>query len=249
MAIFVVFRLEAPIASFGDIAPGERRVSADRPSHSAIAGMVAGALGLSREDPASEKVAEMFLMAVRADCLGQPFADFHTVQAPARQRGKTYATRRVELADKDKLGTVVSRRDYWTDVAFTVALYLKGSSVGADTVVLALNSPKFSPFAGRRSCPLGAPVAARAIIADTVKDAFESYDTELNAFLTAAGLPQSSAGQIVSYSVELHEDLLVGISRLRVEERRDFPLSRNGNRTFLPRKEGIGRLAGKCEET
>lgn len=235
------------MAAFGDIAPGERRISASRPSHSAIAGMLAGALGLSRENPDSETIAETFFMAVRADSLGVPLADFHTAQAPPRQRGKTYATRRMELGDKANLGTVVSRRDYWTDVAFTVVLYMRDNSLGADRIVAALNYPVFAPFAGRRSCPLGAPVAAAVINSNTVRDALKVYDVELNARQVAAGLHKSPAGRVVSYSSELDDDLLVGITRDRVEERRDMPLSRSGNRTFFPRKEMIGRLSERGE--
>ena len=45
MPRYVVFRLAAPLASFGEVAVGERRPTADRPTRSAVIGLLGAALG------------------------------------------------------------------------------------------------------------------------------------------------------------------------------------------------------------
>ncbi len=50
MTEFLCFRLHGPLASWGDIAVGERRPTSPHLSRSAVLGLVAGALGIRRDD-------------------------------------------------------------------------------------------------------------------------------------------------------------------------------------------------------
>ncbi|NLH82473.1 MAG: type I-E CRISPR-associated protein Cas5/CasD [Phyllobacteriaceae bacterium] len=179
MAHVVVFRLEAPIAAFGDLAIGERRTSDRRPAASAVLGMLAAALGIGRDDPRQADLAAAWRIVTRVDALGAPLADFHTAQAPPRRRGRGFATRADELADPLDLATIVSRRDYWTDAAFTVLLWPAdglGDRVTAETLVAALTRPVWALYVGRRACPPSRPLAPRAIDAATVVEAFTGWD-------------------------------------------------------------------------
>jgi CRISPR system Cascade subunit CasD len=207
MADLVLFRLEAPIAAFGELAVGERRGSARRPAHSAIAGLLAAALGLGRSDPGHEALATSFWLAVRTDRIGAPLADFHTAQTPPQRRGRQYPTRKAELAVKNDLGTIVSRRDYWTDVACTVLIWPKpGSPQDPAGLAAALNRPAFAPFLGRRCCPLGAPVAARVITAADLPEAFTLYDAwQRERRAATPGLPPISVGAEVAVDAVLWE--------------------------------------------
>lgn len=177
MAEVVVFCYAAPLAAFGDIAVGERRGSRARPSHSAITGLIASAFGIGRDDPGHEELAQSFLLAIRTDALGQPLSDFHTAQTPPQRRGIRYATRKEELQNRLNLGTIISRRDYYGEVKFTILLWLReGCPRSATAIANALNRPAFIPFAGRRSCPFGTPPGARVLQAQTVMEALDSYD-------------------------------------------------------------------------
>jgi len=243
MPELVVFRLEAPMAAFGDLAVGERRGSERRPSHSAIAGLIASALGLGRDTGGREELAAGFFLAVRTDSLGTPLADFHTAQTPPQRRGRTYATRRAELAVKDDLGTIVSRRDYWTDVAFTVLLWPKaGLSPDPATIAAALNRPAFTPFAGRRSCPLGAPLSAMAFPAGTILGAFATYDGLLDEKLRPVNVSPPREVEIV-FDSDMPKDATVGLVSIRTETRRDMPLSRTPWQFGL-RQEVVARQVG-----
>ena len=46
----LVFQLEAPLSSWGDVAVGEYRPTAEYPGQSAILGLLAAALGIDRLD-------------------------------------------------------------------------------------------------------------------------------------------------------------------------------------------------------
>lgn len=242
MADLVLFRLEAPLAAFGDLAVGERRGSHRRPAHSAIAGLVAAALGIGRDSPGLEVLAGGFLLAVRTDCIGSALADFHTAQTPPQKRGRTYATRRQELGVKNDLGTIISRRDYWTDVAFTILLWpTEGLTYSPQAIADALNRPVFAPFAGRRACPLGAPVAAKVIATDTVIGAFADYDTQLNEQRAHGGLAAVMPGHEIAFDAAFADMQLGGLPRSRTEIRRDRLVSRQ-RWQFGLREEAVGAL-------
>jgi CRISPR system Cascade subunit CasD len=249
MPEIVAFRLDAPFAAWGDIAVGERRGTHVRPSHSAICGLVASSLGLPRSEPGHEALAAGFSLATRTEWLGVPFADFHTAQTPPERRGVRYATRADELRDPNKLGTIVSRRDYLGEVAFTVLLWPTASpSHSARALAEALNHPVFAPYAGRRSCPLGAPLAARVVTAETVVAAFAAYDalTEAHRTLAARLHPRARPHGEIAIDADLRDVCGAGIERQ--EFRRDRLVSRE-RWQFEPRAECILRRSVLKRET
>lgn len=242
MAELVLFRLEAPIAAFGDLAVGERRGSHRRPAHSAIAGLLAAALGLGRDDPGLEALADGILLAVRTDSIGSPLADFHTAQTPPQKRGRTYATRRQELAIKNDLGTIISRRDYWSDTAFTILLWPTDKLVYMpQDIANALNQPVFIPFVGRRACPLGAPMAAKVIEADSIVEAFARYDSKLNAQREKGKLTVLTPGKEIAFDATFTSEQIIGLTTSRTETRRDSLVNRQ-RWQFALREEQLATL-------
>jgi CRISPR system Cascade subunit CasD len=240
MPDLVLFRMEAPIAAFGDLAVGERRGSHRRPSHSAVAGLAAAALGLGRDSPGLEALADGFLLAVRTDAIGSPLADFHTAQTPPQRRGRSYATRRRELANKNDLGTIISRRDYWTDAAFTILMWPKAElAFTPQAIADALKRPVYALFAGRRACPLGAPLAARVIAAETLPEAFAVYDGMLGEQREKGGLAAVTPGGEIAFDAAFSDDQLGGLLRARTEMRRDRLVSRR-RWQFDLREETVG---------
>jgi len=238
MADLILFRLDAPLAAFGDLTVGERRSTQNRPSFSAILGLVASALGIARDATGHEALAAGLAMAVRCDGLGAPLADFHTAQTPPQRRGRGFATRKEELAVKADLGTIISRRDYWTDAAFTVLLWPNADSpYPAAEIARALNRPKYAGFVGRRACPLGRPPAAKVISAATVSEAFITYESTLAPH--EARLKTRPRGEDIAFDPVLVE-VLGELAEHRREMRRDAVLSR-ARWQFAPRAEGVAR--------
>lgn len=226
MAGVVVFRLEAPIAAFGEIAVGVHRGTHRRPSVSGILGLVSAALGLPRDAPEHEALARHWRVATRLDGLGAPLADFHTAQTPPERKGRRFATRRDELADPLDLATIISRRDHWTDAAFTVAMWPNGdpaSAPDAEMIAKAMSRPRWTPYAGRRACALSRPLAARVVQAETLSQAFEAWDTAERAARARAGWNAHTVGDAlaVDESFAPGGDLAAAFEGL-VAERREF---------------------------
>ena len=163
MTEYLLFTLYAPLAAMGDIAVGERRDSWDRPGKSAVLGLVAAALGLERDDDLAHlALHDDHGYAVRIDCPGTPLTDYHTAQVPRSKSKVSHATRRDELsapARGARLETILSRRDYRVDAAYTAALWQRSDSKRAlRDIAVALEKPHFSLYLGRKACPLGLPL-------------------------------------------------------------------------------------------
>src|SRR5436190_16090271 len=114
--LFLVFQLQAPLASWGDTAVGEYRGSRDYPGQSALLGLLGAALGIRRDDePAHTALRDGYRFAVGVVATGQLLRDYHTAQVPGRAalRNRPHASRRDELGvPKHELNTVLSTRDY-----------------------------------------------------------------------------------------------------------------------------------------
>ena len=145
MAELLLFQLVAPLGAFGGIAVGERRETAARPSHSALVGCLGAGLGLERTDPRQTNFAANLAFAVRRDHLGPLLADYHTAQTPPAKKGKTWATRREELAGE--VNTILSRRDYHSDCAFTIACLVMSETIASPSdLAIALQRPQFTLY-------------------------------------------------------------------------------------------------------
>lgn len=169
MPEYVIFTLAAPMGSFGGPSGHERRGSLNWPARSALLGLVGAALGVRRNDNDGQDALRQWSCAVSLLTDSVPLQDFHTVQTVPSTNIKRPDTRRAALAAlKHSDNATLTRRDYRTDCAFGVALW--GAPRGQD-VADALNTPHFTPYLGRKSCPLAAPMAARVVQAEFPQDA------------------------------------------------------------------------------
>jgi CRISPR system Cascade subunit CasD len=170
MPEFLTFVLAAPLAAMGEIAVGERRGSWDRPGRSAVLGLIAACLGIDREDEEAHAALETgYGLALRVQQVGPLLPDYHTAQVPPVRRGRRFSTRAEELKAKD-LETILSRRDYRTDVVALAALWRRSDARWSLTEIeVALRAPQYVPYFGRKSCPLMLPLAPdRSEAADPV---------------------------------------------------------------------------------
>lgn len=177
MTSFLLVTIQAPLASWGEIAVGEWRGSWDRPSRSAIVGVLGAALGVLRNDPEKQRALAIgYAVAVRTDALGTPTQDYHTMQTVAKShlKKRTIATRADILGLPDK-ETVLSRREYREGALYTVAIWGKpGAMWSLNEIADALRHPVFSLFAGRRANALGLPLQPSIVVAESLADAFHA---------------------------------------------------------------------------
>lgn len=134
--------LEGPMQSWGGPVAGSDRPTLDAPTKSGVIGLVAGAMGIFRDDP--HRVADLharLLFAVREDRGGTLGRDFHTTAGVMNSRGRVSEN------------VVLSRRAYLYGAAFTALLVAADSTdVLLDDLLASLRHPQVPPFLGRRAC-------------------------------------------------------------------------------------------------
>jgi CRISPR system Cascade subunit CasD len=139
----LVMELAGPLQSWGTSSRFQQRATDLRPSKSGVIGMIAAALGRSREDDVSDLSALRF--AVRADQPGSLLLDFHTAQMRDEKTKQP-------IAGTTKLSSLY----YLQDAVFIAAL--DGDSTLIEQAAGALLAPRYAPFLGRISCPPARPV-------------------------------------------------------------------------------------------
>lgn len=179
MQQYLIFQLYGVLASWGEPAVGESRHSATHPSRSAVLGLLAAAVGIRREqEERLEQLSAALAIGFKVINPGIVLKDYHTVQIPADDRkAKHRHTRRDELRS-DKVGTVLSSREYRQDALSIAAVCLTGQSSGhtLESLAGALKQPIFQLYLGRKSCPLSLPSNPKIITAETVTNALDSYE-------------------------------------------------------------------------
>lgn len=176
MSAWLVILIAAPLASFGEEPGNARRGSADRPTRSALIGLAGAALGVERADAEGQsRLSASFLTATRTLRPGAPLTDFHTFQSLPAAKGAV-ATRAEALERRSDLETSITRRDYRADGLWQAAYCgREGGAISLETLREAFLRPRFMLFAGRKSCPLAAPLAPSIAEAEDVEEVFRTH--------------------------------------------------------------------------
>ena len=175
---YLVFRLYGAMASWGEIAVGESRHSANHPSKSAILGLIASALGIKREEESKQLALNNgYHIAIKQLSNGDLLKDYHTTQVPDSVGKFNYRTRRDELlTGQDRLGTILSSREYRTDSVCLVAIKsLEYAPFDLSHIQDKLFKPEFHLYLGRKSCPLAAPLDPQLLTEQGFKNALDHY--------------------------------------------------------------------------
>lgn len=162
MSRYLVFQLYGAMAAWGEPAVGEVRRTNPIPSRSALLGLIAAALGIDRDDEARlQSLQSHYKIAVRVLHLGHWLQDYHTVQMPRENKKLRYATRRDELRlAPEEQQTLLSNREYRCDAYYHIAVMAtEGAPYSLESLCAALQQPVFPLYLGRKSCPLGLPLA------------------------------------------------------------------------------------------
>jgi CRISPR system Cascade subunit CasD len=161
---FLILRLHGPMQAWGQHTYEDFRPSAMFPTRSGLVGLLGACLGIERADKTGLiALSNSFRYAARADARPQSvrkIADFHTVM-DARS-----------VSGKPREFPVVSSREYLCDGQFTLAMQFQpAAAVSLGTVREAVNRPKYTPFLGRRSCPITQPLYLDTLTADDLRGA------------------------------------------------------------------------------
>lgn len=155
MQDYLILQLSGPMQSWGLPTFEGVRLSASFPGRSGLLGLLGACLGIKRNDRASlQKLAAGTRFAVRCDnhtgyqCVN--ISDFHTVKDAREKPGS------LKMND-----TIITRREYLCDASFTVAVWTTGSQqhgYALSALIDAVQRPRYTPYLGRRSCPLSRPL-------------------------------------------------------------------------------------------
>ena len=147
MPSFLIFQLYGVMASWGGIAVGEQRPTEDRPTQSAILGLLAAAFGMKRSEGEKHRLLQESLgIGICVYKRGELLNDYHTVSISSNK-------------DKEK-HTIVSHREYRSDFFCQIALWQKRLEAyyPLREIKTVLEKPHFNLSLGRKSCPLGLPL-------------------------------------------------------------------------------------------
>lgn len=152
MRDYLILKLQGVMQAWGEHTFEGLRPSTNFPTRSALTGLLAACLGIDRNERQQQQaLANSFLYAVRQDKTEHnviKMTDYHTVK-DARE---DY----VGLKSHD---TIITQREYLLDAAFTVAIWnTEGAEYSLDQLKAAVCQPRYTPFLGRRSCPITRPL-------------------------------------------------------------------------------------------
>lgn len=151
----IFLRLEGPLQVWGDTSKFVVRRTMEAPTKSGVMGLITCAMGLTRR-AARGLLSDLngLVMGVRIDRPGMRWWDYHSVGAGV---GMSTAGGGLKTGPQ---GTLITRREYLSDASFLVAL--QGDPKLVQEIAVALASPKWPVFLGRRSCPPGIPIFSGA---------------------------------------------------------------------------------------
>lgn len=149
----LLIRLAGPLQSWGTDSKFESRRTERFPTKSGIIGLLAAALGRSREEDIGDLA--RLRIGVRVDQPGTIISDFHT-------------------ARKDAKTSYITKRDYLSDAVFLVGIESK-SCEELETLKAALQAPAYPLFLGRRSCPPTLPIVEK-IIPQPLREALTDFE-------------------------------------------------------------------------
>lgn len=173
MARFLILRLEAPLAAFGDVSVDAIGPVSDLPSASMITGLLANALGWRREDRvALQRLQDRLVHAARLDRVAGRFTEFQTAELAKSDRAWT--TRGVVEGRAGGAGTYegphIRHRHHDADLSVVVALTLEPADEAPDldTLAAALTEPFRPLFIGRKPCLPSKPISEGVVEAPEI---------------------------------------------------------------------------------
>lgn len=134
----LLLRLAGPMQAWGTDSKVDTRITDAHPSKSGVIGMIAAAMGRSREESVDDLSSLRF--GIRVDQEGTVLRDYHTARHPT----------------KEKL-TYITDRYYLEDALFLVGL--EGDESVLCDIDFAVSHPYYPLFMGRRSCPVSGRVS------------------------------------------------------------------------------------------
>ena len=168
---YLILKLQGPMQAWGEHSFEGLRPSGNIPTRSALLGLLGACLGIGRNKADKlQALANSVGFAVRKDDRFPmvKITDYHTVRDA-----------RVEYSGLKKHETIQTWREYLLDAQYTVALWNHdGALVSLNNLETAVKQPAFTPYLGRRSCPLARPLFEMQIQAENAREALRRVEPQ-----------------------------------------------------------------------
>jgi CRISPR system Cascade subunit CasD len=175
MVEFLILKLQGPMQAWGEHSFEGTRPSGNFPSRSALLGLLGACLGIRRNEYVlQQQLADSVLFAVRKDGR-QVKTVWGEVKALPAIKMTDYHT--VKDAREDYRGlksheTIQTWREYLLDAEYTIAIWRnEGAVFSVAELEAAIRKPIFTPYLGRRSCPLAQPLLRKRLTAQNAVEA------------------------------------------------------------------------------
>lgn len=154
MPRFLVIKLDGVMQGWGGHTYEDWRPTELFPTRSGLLGLLGACLGIDRQDierlnALAESIRFTVRVDYRADNASRPirFCDYHTIEHARKVDGS------------ENKNPIQSYRWYLFDALFTVVIEATtGAKITLDEIAESLKKPVYTPFLGRRSCPLSRPL-------------------------------------------------------------------------------------------
>jgi CRISPR system Cascade subunit CasD len=194
MQDYLILKLEGVLQSWGTHTYEDYRPSNMFPTLSGILGLLAACLGIERKDRERLQALDRSIeLAVRIDriMLGKhrlapvKITDFHTIMDARKVDGKVNKY------------PVVSRREYLCDAKFTLAIRAAAHPcITLAELEAAVKKPHYTPFLGRRACPLTRPLWETRVQADTFETALDLVEPREGGVIYSEGIDAKYPGRL-----------------------------------------------------
>jgi CRISPR system Cascade subunit CasD len=194
MQEYLILKIEGVLQSWGTHTYEDYRPSNMFPTLSGILGLLAACLGIERRDLKQLQALDNSIeLAVRVDrvmmekrrLMPVKITDFHTVMDARKVDGKMNKY------------PVVSRREYLCDAKFTLAIRTTAHPlITLDALEAAIKKPHYTPFLGRRACPLTRPLWGMRVQADTFETALEQIEPRQEGVIYSEWLDANYPGRL-----------------------------------------------------
>lgn len=195
---YLALKLQGPMQAWGTHTYEDFRPSSIFPTRSGIIGLIGSCIGIRRNDiEGRENLNKAIFICVVSENPEsmRKIEDFHTVKEARKVDGKP------------RKEAIVSKREYLCDSFFTVLISIKDDSIfSLDNIEEKLNNPVFTPFLGRKSCPLTRPLTETRINAETLLEAIDSV-CKTSSRVIYSEIPLDNATKYVSRDIPVKTEI------------------------------------------
>jgi len=180
MTDFLILKLQGPMQAWGEHTFEGKRPSGNFPTRSALLGLLGACLGIRRNNRERlQQLADSVCFAVLKE---ERFLTKRDGSKKALPMIKATDYHTVKDAREDYAGlksheTIQTWREYLFDASYTIAVWNAPSpAIPLDELDLATKTPIFTPYLGRRSCPLARPLFVARVSAENAIGALRSVE-------------------------------------------------------------------------